>query len=176
MEPHESKPLFDIDKSKKEAIDGLNDSIQSFFSGGIELIKWTVTITTASIIWIAARPLQQSCLSQPIPLSLLCALIFFVISIFFAGIIVLFVQLYWANQINKHGSFIELYTNPEFCKLLGIPEDMKKKDAIRSFNEGIEAIKKQSFFTNPRYYICIIISHLAFLVLALISLVFYIVN
>jgi hypothetical protein len=176
MDPNGPKLLNDIDISKKDAIEGFDKSIQSFFSGGIDLIKWTVTIITAAIIWIAARPFQESSISLPIPFSLLCALIFFVMSIFFAGVIVIFVQLYWANQINKYGSMIELYTNPDFCKILGIPKEMQQTDAIRSFTEASAEIRKQAFFHNPRNYICIIGLHLVFLLFALISLVFYIVN
>ena len=62
--------------------------------------------------------------------------------------------------MNKYGLMIELYTNPEFCKIFGIPEEMQKKDAIRSYKEASEEIRKQSFFHNPRNYICIIILHL----------------
>jgi|SRR5208283_109760 len=171
MAPNEPEESFDMEIRKKEASENFVNATNSFFSGGIDLIKWTVTIITAAIIWLSSRSLQQ-----PIPYSLQYALLFFVASIFFALCVVIFVQLYWANQMNKFGAMIELYYSKEYCDLFKLPTTIQQQDAIRSFGEASRQIKLQDIFHNPKYYIWIVGLHIGCLLLALMCLVGYILN
>jgi len=156
---------------RKETNDNYIQSKNAYFSGGIDLIKWTVTIITASILWISTTRNQY-----PITIWLELALIFFVLSIIVAILIVIFVQLYWANQMNKYEAMSNIGNSKEFCKLYRIPDTLQKLDAIQNYKEASKQIQRQAFFHYPINYIFFIILHVAFLILGLVFLIGYTIN
>jgi hypothetical protein len=176
MESSESTNLDGSSEMIKENTNYFIESTNSFFSGGIDLIKWTVAIASASVVWIATS-IESQPYHHVFSDFLLISLGFFVLSIISAIFIVMFVLFYWANQMEKYSALIDVHTSPEFYKILGIPtnHEVAIADKKRSFSKAFKEIMRQTFFHTPKNFICLIFLHIVLLVFALISLICYIV-
>ena len=159
-----------------DASNNFDKSTNSFFSGGIDLIKWTTAIAAAAILWIVTS-IDSQHYHNDFSIFLLLGLIFFVLSIITAIFIVIFTLFYWANQMKKYNAMIDVYTSPEFFKILGLSEDNEVviNDRKRSLEEAIKQIRQQTVFHTPINFILLIVGHIGLLVLALISLIVYFV-
>lgn len=79
--------------------------------------------------------------------------------------------------MKKYNAMIDVYTSPEFFKILGLSEDNEVviNDRKRSLEEAIKQIRQQTVFHTPINFILLIVGHIGLLVLALISLIVYFV-
>ncbi|MDD1701723.1 MAG: hypothetical protein LUQ31_01925 [Methanoregula sp.] len=156
--------LFPDSPEIQYSLKKITERANALFSVGIDFVKWTTTLSIAAIVWIAT-PFAQA--NNPIKLFSAMAILFFILSIIMAIFIVYFVLSYWTEHLkSSHNWFHFLIAKDEkYQKLAGYTGSNMVYYRI-AHNES-EA--KLFNFRNPEKFSNLVVIHMVFLLLGLLS-------
>lgn len=158
-EYEEKNDGFPDSPEMQDALKKITERSNVLFTGGIDFVKWTTTLSVAAIVWIAAtfNP-QEHRLNHFSEL----AVIFLIISIIVAIFIVYFILSYWAEQVESSLNLLRfLITREEkYRKILGLTG----ANMVYFKYAHLESEKKLFRFRRPEDFSSFIVIHMIFLV------------